>query len=560
MKMKTLHIIIIFIILFNIISMKNVKKFSISKKVKASYSNNTYDDKFYPYTFDLDLITGGNFVLDTSSFYTFKKYNTLIITDDPKITIKNRYNEYVEGSIKEDGTFIYISPDKETDNYGIVGIPINIPQRILKEITISDNNIYSYLDLIKDEIDEKYINYIQDSVNTGYVLFGEKDQVFNKTINKRDIKQCSCVHPPDDDIQNEFLNYWNCKIISFSVDNIKNSAFYSINGDIYAIFGLAEEYIIAPNKTGRGIIEYYKTLIYDDFGIDCKMEKNFKPNISRMVCEKFNYAELPDFTITLEGEISMNALSFDLFKRITNTNNSTMNETHISFKILLNELDTKEYWVIGDPIVKNYNFLFDYTKKNKEKIYIVANDKYDPFSIIMTCCVTSCITLIYFSFLLFARIKINIISRKNKRKNESAKNRGRNKELKEIMKNQNDFEIPEGNIPILNVVKNNGNKNDSDEEVKLDIDDEYSINNTEDVHNNSSDMSSNTNKNTKNINTISKSISNEKDFDNKIKRLNKSKKNNNMFELKDLSHLQFSDEGEIDDEDAILPPIKKFNK
>ena len=33
-----------------------------------------------------------------------------------------------------------------------------------------------------------------------------------------------------------------------------------------------------------------------------------------------------------------------------------------------------------------------------------------------------------------------------------------------------------------------------------------------------------------------------------------------MFELRDLSHLQFSDEGEIDDEDAILPPIKKFNK
>ena len=58
--------------------------------------------------------------------------------------------------------------------------------------------------------------------------------------------------------QNEFLNYWNCKIISFSVDNIKNSSFYSINGDIYAIFALAEEYIIAPSEDGN--IYFYSTI------------------------------------------------------------------------------------------------------------------------------------------------------------------------------------------------------------------------------------------------------------------------------------------------------------
>ena len=74
-----------------------------------------------------------------------------------------------------------------------------------------------------------------------------------------------------------------------------------------------------------------------------------------MTCKKMNFAELPDFTITLEGEISLIALSFDLFKN--------RNETHAYFKILLNELDTKEYWYIGEPIVKNYNFLFDYTKE-----------------------------------------------------------------------------------------------------------------------------------------------------------------------------------------------------
>lgn len=42
--------------------------------------------------------------------------------------------------------------------------------------------------------------------------------------------------------------------------------------------------------------------------------ENFKTDMKIMVCKKFNFAELPDFTITLEGEISLNAFSYDLCK------------------------------------------------------------------------------------------------------------------------------------------------------------------------------------------------------------------------------------------------------
>ena len=48
-----------------------------------------------------------------------------------------------------------------------------------------------------------------------------------------------------------------------------------------------------------------------------------------MLCDKFNFAELPDFNIILDGEIYLIALSFDLFKE--------KNDSHIYFKIILNE-------------------------------------------------------------------------------------------------------------------------------------------------------------------------------------------------------------------------------
>lgn len=550
--MKTICIIIIIIVnLIYYISTEKTKKFIIKRFIPDS--NNT----FYPYNFvNSDIISGGTYVFDTSSFYTWKKDASSIEPEKENIiSINNKYNENVTGLINEDNNFKYISLQKDSSSYsGSICIPIKIPQRVENQMGASEDSIFNFLDLINNDIDQKYINYVQDSPSTGYVLFGEKDEIFNKNKNKRDVKTCNCIHPPDNDIQNEFLNYWNCKIISFSVDNIKNSSFYSINGDIYAIFALAEEYIIAPNKTGIEIINYYRKIIDDDFGKKCEMENFNKKNISKMVCETFNYAELPDFTITLDGEISLNALSFDLFKKMED------NDTHIVFKILLNELDTKEYWVIGDPIIKNYNFLFDYNKPNGENITIVASDKYSPFYMIVTCCVTSSITFIYFGFLLFARIKINILS-KNKKKKQSPIVQRRTKKIKKIIRNQNDFEIPEGNIPILNDMRNDSIINDSDDEVKLDCDDEYSINNTE--KENSSDMSGNSSKNIKNINSISKSIGNEKDLENKIKRLNnknnKDDKNaSNMYELNDLSNMNFSDEADVDDEEAILPPFSKI--
>ena len=522
---------------------------------------------FFPYncsSSDFDFIDGSKerkreYVFDTSSFYSWINNPSDSESDSGnEISIKTKYNEVIKGKVnlnKANLPWISISTNEYANNFGTICIPISIPNHIKDEIDenieITGSKIYNYLDYIKDKISQNYINYIQTSINTGYILFGEKDAIFDENKNDKDIKTCKCSLPTDNDVQNDFLNYWNCKISSFSIDNIIQSSLYSksINGDIYAIFSLSEEYIIAPKKTGEEIINYYKNLIGKK---KCAMEK-FKTYFKRMACLKFNFAELPDFTITLEGEISLNAFSFDLFKN--------KNETHVYFKIILNDLDTKEYWYIGDPIVKNYNFLFDYNKPGEEKIFIVASNKYDSFSILITSGVAALIILIYFSKLLYARIKINILS-KNKKKHQNEKVRKTTKKIKKIIRNQNDFDIPEGNIPIRNIIKNTNLINDEDlEELKNEEENEINNENCQlnkeklsEVHKKSNSIEDNS--------SISRSFRSEKEFEKKIGQLNKNN-NSNEYEMEYLNegnNLVFSDEEEcemIGEDEGSLPPVNQ---
>ncbi len=549
-------VLILIKILYTILIDLNQKKFEIKRDIPKFDSS--AEDIFSPYNFvSSDIIDGGTYVFDTASLYSWKNKPTTGNSDsDKEILISTKYNENIKGKIQISSNYlnwISINSDKYTQNFGSIAIPIKFPDNKKEEIEsilgVNDGRIYNYLDLIKNEIREKYINYIQDSIQSGYILFGEKDEIFDKEKNDKDIKTCTSSIPMDND--DEFLNYWNCKITSFSADNMKLSSLYSksMNGDIYAIFALSEEYIIAPNKTGGEIINYYRDLIGKK---KCSMEQ-FTSNIKIMVCQKINYSGLPDFTINLEGEIPLIALSFDLFKN--------KNETHLYFKILLNELDTKEYWYLGDPIIKNYNFLFDYNNPEEAKITIVSSDKYESLSIIITCASASFIGFIFFSFLLLARIRINILS-KAKKKNQNDTIRKEKKKIKKIIRNQNDFEIPEGNIPIPNLIKNSNIMNDEENDESKNEDEEDII-----MSKNSSEISSSSGNSSKNLNnsSISRSFGNEKDLDSKIKKLKKRKNNNdinnNEYEMNDLSYLNNNtEEGEcemIGEDEGSLPPLNK---
>lgn len=555
------------------------------------YGTDISDNIFYTYNFSLDLIEGGTYVLDTASFYSWKIKNSPSDTDnnntllDYEISTETRLNEIVNGTVKTSSeNFVYISLNnkKYQDNSGSICVPIDIPNRIKNDINKSifsfGNKIYNFLDLIKDKVSQKYINYVQETVNKGYILFGEKDEIFNSDKNDKDIKTCKCSLPPDNEVHNEFLYYWNCKISSFSVDNIKASSSYSkpINGDIYAIFALSEEYIIAPKKTGEEVINKYRTLINNYYGASCKLEDfNNNKDIKIMVCQTFNYPGLPDFTITLDGEISMIALSYDLFK--------SKDENHVYFKILLNEKNTKEYWYLGDPIIKNYNFLFDYNTPGEESITIAPSDKYESFSIIITFCSASFIILLFFGFLIFARIRISILS-KEKNKIRTARTKTTTRKIKKIIRSQNDFEIPEGNVPIQNEMKNSNNlysdddneeeqsESENDSEKNSESNEEKESNNnynmknkSEDNFNNKinsdSDSSARNSISNNNIGNESKSGISNKSLKEKKSIANKND-NTGEFNFDDLYSINNinSDEEECDligEEEGSLPPLNK---
>ena len=533
-----------------------IKEFSLARE-EISNQENT-EEIFSPYKFPSNIFGEGNYTFDTASFYSWK--NNHSIRDIGTFTdYINKKNENINGTMKTNDlnlNYIELNSGKYNDNIGAICIPKTIPERIKgnlnsnNTITEKENIKYSYLELINSELnnEEKYINYIQDSINTGKITFGKKNDIFDSEKNNKIIKTCSCMSPPDTDEENEFLNFWNCKIDSFSINNIKMPSSYSIslNGEIYAIFAIDEEYIIAPNITGTEIIKYYKDLIDSNYGISCEIQ-NFIGNTKIMLCKKFNFAELPDFNIILDGEIYLIALSFDLFKE--------KNDSHIYFKILLNGDNTKEYWYLGDPIVKHYNLLFDYTQKGKETITIVQSDKYESMIIILFFCVSSFITILFFIVLIIIRVrKINqdIVDFQDKsQRKESIK-------IQKMIKNQNDFEIPEENITCENMLKNNFfteekkiENNTEDIEEEENIVDRYNINNI------SSNISGN-------ISDIYKTKKKEKEKEKETKKIYKTKKKKNKnknieIEMVNMTKKDiFSDEDEesdlnADDEGGIQP-------
>lgn len=508
------------------------KEFELTREEIESEENK--EEIFSPYKFSSEIFAKGDYVFDTASFYSWR--NNLKKTDIGEYEYKNKKNENLKGTLKFNDLnldYIEINSKKYNDYFGAICIPKNIPDRIKEKINPdNDENIkYSYLDLINSELknNEKYINYIQDSINTGKMIFGKKNDIFDEEKSHKEIKSCSCISPKDTEIENEFLNFWNCKIDSFLVNSIKMPSSYStsINGDIFAIFAIEEEYIIAPKITGTEIINFYKDLIEDNYDTSCALEM-FSNDIKIMQCKSFNFAELPDFNIILDGEIYLIALSFDLFKE--------KNDTHVYFKILLNQANTREYWYLGDPIIKNYNLLFDYTTPGKESITIVQSDKYESMIIILFFCISSFITLLFYIFLIILRLrKMNKETYEIKDKDK----RRQSRKIKNIIKNQNDFEIPKENITVENMNKINLLTSDKIQE-RSDEDEE----------------SNNESNNSLYSNKVSKSfVKNEKD----IKYQTKENNNKNEIEMVNIEGKSNSSEEEdesdlnADDEGGIQP-------
>ena len=282
--------------------------------------NSSENNEFKPYIF--------NFTLDNTSIAhlsIFDTSNSYILIQDENMTDGNQKQQiYINGS-----EFYYIKTNStnNTDYFGIVGISNTNKNSPLK-INEAEKKKYSYLSMLKSGGENSgYINFIQKENNEAAISFGKKERIFDQSSSRN----CQC-----NDI------YWSCQISSLKVGG---KEIYSLtdNKKEYGIFSISEENIIAPKSRGIEIIKFYKKKIKELFDVNCN---------ESLTCEYFNYEDLPDLSFVMKGGIGIMALSIDLFKI---SNNYTL-----EFKIKLGDSDSN--WYLGEPVVKNYNFLLNYSE------------------------------------------------------------------------------------------------------------------------------------------------------------------------------------------------------
>ena len=286
--------------------------------------NSSENNEFNPYIF--------NFTIDNSSI----SHLSIFDTSNSYIQIQgvNVKNDSLEPFYINGNKFYYILTNNlsNKDYFGIVGISNKdkITPHIIKQEKI-DQKHYSYLSVLESEEENTgYINFIQKENNEATMSFGKIERIFNQSSSR----SCQCNR-----------QYWSCEI---STLKIGGKEIYSTtdNNKEYGIFSISEENIIAPYRTGIQIIKFYKTKIEELFGINCN---------EAFICEYFNYEDLPDLSFVMKGGMGIMALSLDLFKILDNYT--------LEFKIKLGSKNDNN-WYLGEPVVKNYNFLLNYSKGN----------------------------------------------------------------------------------------------------------------------------------------------------------------------------------------------------
>ena len=336
--------------------------------IKYNLSKNESCKDFCPYTFDFRFNdTNLKLFFDTSSFLFIKEESNFtcidITYDIIYTTIKNKlvcgtkqeYNDTRDKSL----IYIEINSTNNTFSSGSMGIGMN-DKYFNKEKNDYNNRFLKNLELKETE---KYINFIQQSSNTAMMLFGEISEEFKSE--SRPTCECDKFNNSLDNYDPNSI-YWCCEISSIKVGG--DIILYNLLIEkLYGIFAISEEYIIAPKTSGEEVLNYYVDKIKESFGVTCDINDNDNgEKLKGLICDYFNYEMLPNLNIMLNGEMIITAMSSDLFKIVGNGNK-------LEFKLKVNNNDTDiDYnWYLGEPIIKNYNFLLNYTDTKNIKISIM---------------------------------------------------------------------------------------------------------------------------------------------------------------------------------------------
>ena len=490
--------------------------------------NNVDNNEFNPYIFNFIFRDKNySFIFDTSTYLMWignqtinKNYATLNIS-----TIHGE--KILANEICKDGNFCYFTIDKEMNKGYNGSIGLSNKYRDFLNSNNKDNNnnkkIYQYLDYINDtnnlKNEEKYINFIQKNKNEALMKFGSIDNIFKKNSQK-----CQCQKR-----DNEGNIYWCCEISTIKAG--ENAVLPRWINNNYGIFSISEEFIIGPSS-GIYILNYFENYIRENYGVKCK--KNYSTLIE-LKCDYFNYKELPDLTFMMKGNLGILALSRDLFKKIDN---------YLLLKIKINypTFSIHNYWYLGDPIVKNYNLLLNYTNSNDTSLIIIPWNQ-NGFILIIIAIILGFIILISFI------ITIIYILKKSKNKNE--KNTFFSSESDSLKRENTFFSFGKNSI-------SKNNYTDSIEKIEEEEDEETELNKNKITNiNNINNLENNSFNNINSFNKIENNSFNNINLNNKSN--NNIIKNNNNLEAPISVEFSLNDIGdEFDDNDDLF--IKDLKK
>lgn len=447
MKKNNFFIFIIFILTYF------PKKFTISLKIELSKisPNNTNlnsideDTEFYPYSFQHSLssdTSNFSFIFDTVSYISWEESLEAICPFQNEYKYETINNEPIIGCNNTISNFF----ENQSQPYNYIKVHKNTAEKYQGKIglnTIKGKNFYSqfnFLNSLDLNDSEKYISFIQLNNKNATMTFGNED--IEDTLKQESSRKCVC-NIDSDTKEDKRYAYWCCKISTFRSKNVDIYTDESKSGkSLYAIFSISDEFIIAPKDSGDAIMKYYENLISSVFGVECT--NSSVSNIKTLKCPKFTYEELPDLSIVLEDEIGLLAIASDLFKIVGD------NQDQVMFKIKVNKLNDN-LWYLGEPIIKNYNFLVNYTDGGYSTVMITPSNL-NGFILIVITCVGGFLVLFVFLVMIYCISQKEKIDKeeqeiynyydhtnKDKEKNKKQYRRFMNKKQKQVTEIINSF-------------------------------------------------------------------------------------------------------------------------
>lgn len=366
----------IFHIFYLLFLQKEIKSVQITTKRYAPETTPDVElDQYYPHVAEFVLNTSGvrkeyTMTFDTSSELTWIVNND---TNNTNETITVIPNEKLEGifnysNISLPSQYLNISnvqvfnvPNKKLVNYdGVIGLPRKYEREeseiIGEEGGEKEDYFHYFYPAWKLKKKEIIISFIHDK-NYGKIYLGEYDSLFfDFNINNC---KCNCTsNYPNYNQTNNPTDFWNCLLSNYSIKGVTEEA-----PDL-ALFSLSNEYIISPYR----YMNYILNNISDYFGRRGTCLKSIQnPLLIKITCEKDNKLKGLEISFGFKDGLNLTIGGDYLFKK--------HDESKVELKIAFFKDQNIKYWIMGEPIMRQYNLLFIKNDTFEEGVIIVSRAK-----------------------------------------------------------------------------------------------------------------------------------------------------------------------------------------